>query len=128
MTKILYTMKDPFNGPDLKIGKTKIPEVRLGVYQNSYSSHSHVAEFQYVWYGPDAVIDKLEKVLKKTHDWSIEKDGRGHSEWMYNVVFEDIESSVDEIIKNYKFKVEKLGKKFLPVNIHNLPKVLEHIK
>lgn len=120
MKKILYIVLDPFGGPDLKIGKTGLFAARLGNYQNSYSSRSYVANFAEVWVGDGLAIDRLESVLKKEFDWEIELDGRGHSEWMYDVSKSDVIKKIEKIIKDYKFKVERVSKKYLPLNIHNM--------
>lgn len=112
---------------DSKIGITGSPEVRLGVYQNSYSVRSHMAQFDYVYYGEKKTIEHLEKVIKQVYDWDIERDGRGFSEWIWNQSSKDIEKKIDEVIDGYKFKVYKLPKSLLPVNIENLEETLEHI-
>lgn len=122
--KIVYIMKDPFGRPDLKIGKTGDPEARLGNYQNSFSSKSHIAQFDYAWYGDNMAVDNLEKAIKQTHHWDIELDGRGHSEWIYDKSLEDMISSIEEIIKDYKFKVQKVDNNHLPLNRLNLEEFL----
>jgi hypothetical protein len=123
--KGLYVMLDPFGGPDAKIGKTGHFEVRLGVYQNSYSSRSHVAQFAHVWVGDASAIDRLEAVLKKEFDWEIELDGRGHSEWMQDIDIDDVVQKIQQMIDDYRFKVRKVDQKFLPLTIYNLDEFLE---
>jgi T5orf172 domain len=126
--KFVYIMKDPFGRPDLKIGKTGNPKIRLGVYQNSYSSKSHYAAFNKMWYGDNSVIDKLEASIKQQHDWDIELDGRGHSEWLYNVSVEDIEKSIDQIITDYKYKVKKIDESLMPINVSTWDNVIDTLK
>jgi hypothetical protein len=123
--KGLYVMLDPFGGPDAKIGKTGHFEVRLGTYQNSYSSRSHIARFDYVWVGEGNAIDRLEAVLKKEFDWEIELDGRGHSEWLQDVDVINIVAKIEQVINNYKYKVRRVSKSYLPLTIHNLDKFFE---
>ncbi len=105
---------------DSKVGVTGHPEVRLGVYQNSYSRNSHTACFDLVYFGHPTAIDNLEKAVKKHFNWDIERDGRGHSEWVSNHGPKDIETKVDEIIDGYKFKVTKVPAQFLPLTVDNL--------
>lgn len=124
--KSLYIFEDPMGAEESKIGVTGNIEVRLGVYQNSYSKKSHTACFDVVYYGPDIAIDRLERVVKKEFDWQIERDGRGHSEWV-SENYREIEKKIDELIKNYKFKVVKLPKRFLPLTVDNLTEAEEYI-
>jgi hypothetical protein len=126
--KLFYVFQDPLGASDSKIGITGSPAVRLGVYQNSYSSRSHLAQFDCVYYGEKKTVEHLEKVMKQLYDWDIERDGRGFSEWIWNNSSTDIVKKIDEVIDGYKFKVYKLPAKFLPTNIENLDEVLEHIE
>jgi hypothetical protein len=122
--KLCYIFKDPLGSSDSKVGITGNPEVRLGVYQNSYSKKSHTACFDVVYIGPARAIANLEKAVKQTLDMDIELDGRGHSEWV-SQTYATIESKIDEIINGYKFKIEKIDSKFLPVTVDNLQEVLD---
>lgn len=122
--KLFYIFKDPMGSLDSKVGITGNPEVRLGVYQNSYSKKSHTACFDVVYVGPARAIANLEKAVKQEFDWDIERDGRGHSEWV-SQTYTTIESKVDEIIKGYKFKVVKVPKKYLPLDMDNFEKFKE---
>ena len=108
---------------DSKVGITGNPEVRLGVYQNSYSHKSHTACFDVVYIGPSRVIGKLEEAVKKKFSWDIDKDGRGHSEWI-SQTHTTLETAVDQIINGYKFKVVKLPKKFLPLTADKIENML----
>jgi hypothetical protein len=83
-----------------------------------------VACFDVVYYGPADAINDLEKAVKQRFDWDIERDGRGHSEWV-SQTYTDISSEVDELIKGYRFKVKKLSKKYLPLTVDNLSKLEE---
>jgi hypothetical protein len=103
---------------DSKVGITGNPTVRLGVYQNSYSKRSHTACFDVVYIGPARAIANLEKAVKQELDLDIERDGRGHSEWV-SMEAKVIETKIDEIIDGYKFKVTKVPKKYLPLNVDN---------
>lgn len=117
--KLFYVFKDPLGSLDSKVGITGSPEVRLGVYQNSYSKKSHTACFDIVYVGPPRAIANLEKVVKQEFDWDIQMDGRGHSEWV-SQTYTTIEHRIDELIEGYKFKITKVPKKFLPLTVDNL--------
>jgi T5orf172 domain len=123
--KLFYIFKDPMGSGDSKVGITGSPEVRLGVYQNSYSRKSHVACFDVVYIGPARVISSLEQAVKQEFNWDIDRDGRGHSEWV-SQTYTTIETAVDEIIEGYRFKVTKVPKRFLPLTADNLNELLEH--
>ena len=123
--KLFYIFKDPMGALDSKVGITGHPAVRLGVYQNSYSRKSHVACFDVVYIGPARVITNLEKAAKQEFNWDIDRDGRGHSEWV-SQTYTTIEKATDEIIAGYKFKVNKVPKRFLPLTTDNLNALLEH--
>ena len=125
--KLLYIFKDPMGAEESKIGVTGQAEGRLGSYQNSYSKKSHTACFNVVYYGPEIAINRLERVVKEMFDWQIERDGRGHSEWV-SENYREIEKKVDEIIKEYKFKVVKLPKRFLPLTVDNLEEAKIYIE
>lgn len=122
--KLLYVFKDPLGSIDSKVGITGNPQVRLGVYQNSYSRNSHAACFDVVYVGPARAIANLEKAIKQELNLDIERDGRGHSEWV-SMPYTTIENRIDEIIDGYKFKVTKVSKKFLPLTVDALPNFLE---
>lgn len=121
--KLFYIFKDPLGSLDSKVGITGHPEVRLGVYQNSYSKKSHTACFDVVYVGPALAIANLEKAVKQEFDWDIQMDGRGHSEWV-SQTYTTIESKIDKIIDGYKFKISKVPKKFLPLTVDNLENFL----
>ena len=123
--KLFYIFKDPMGAQDSKLGITGSPEVRLGVYQNSYSKKSHTACFDVVYIGPARVIGNLEKAAKQKFNWDIDRDGRGHSEWI-SQNFKDLEIAIDSIIEGYKFKVVKVTKRFLPLTVDNLEEFREH--
>lgn len=112
--KLFYIFKDPMGAEDSKVGITGSPAVRFGVYQNSYSRKSHVACFDVVYIGPARVIGNLEKAVKQSFNWDIDRDGRGHSEWI-SQTYKTIESAVDATITGYKFKVVKVPKRWLPL-------------
>lgn len=124
--KGLYAFNDPMGSPDCKAGITGHFEVRLGVYQNSYSRNSHVACFDILYIGPARAIENLEKAIKQKYDWSIERDGRGHSEWISGHTAETLETEIDKIIDGYKFKVTKVDKKFLPLTVDNMQEFKQH--
>jgi hypothetical protein len=114
--KLFYIFKDPMGADDSKVGITGHWEVRQGVYQNSYSRKSHVACFDVVYIGPARVIGNLEKAVKQEFDWDIDRDGRGHSEWI-SQTYTTLETAIDKIIDGYNFKVVKVPKKFLPLTV-----------
>lgn len=117
--KLFYIFKDPMGSLDSKVGITGHAEVRLGVYQNSYSKKSHTACFDVVYVGPARAIANLEKAVKQEFDWDIQMDGRGHSEWV-SQTYTTIEKKIDELIEGYKFKIVKVPKKFLPLTVDNI--------
>ena len=117
--KLFYIFKDPFGADESKVGITGKPDVRLGVYQNSYSRKSHVACFDVVYIGPGRAVENLEDAVKQEFDWDIEYDGRGHSEWV-SQTHTFIEYRIDEIIDGYRFKVTKIPKRFLPLTVDKL--------
>lgn len=122
--KLFYIFKDPLGSLDSKVGITGSPDVRLGVYQNSYSKKSHTACFDIVYFGPGRAINLLEKNVKQKFDWDIQMDGRGHSEWV-SQSYSTIESEIDKIIDGHKYKINKVPKKFLPLTVDNLENFLE---
>lgn len=124
--KLFYIFKDPMGSIDSKIGITGHPAVRLGVYQNSYSRKSHIACFDVVYVGPSRAISNLERAVKQNFDWHIERDGRGASEWIAKN-YKEIEKEIDQLIDGYKFKVQKVPKKFLPLNTDNLQMFLDEV-
>jgi hypothetical protein len=124
--KLFYIFKDPIGSLDSKVGITGSPEVRLGVYQNSYSKKSHTACFDVVYIGPARAIANLEKAVKQVFDWDIQMDGRGHSEWV-SQTYTTIESKIDELIDGYKFKIKKVPRKYLPLTVDNLNKFLTDV-
>jgi hypothetical protein len=121
--KLFYIFKDPMGSVDSKIGITGHPAVRLGVYQNSYSRKSHVACFDVMYVGPSRAVANLEKAVKQKFDWHIERDGRGASEWI-SQTHTSIEQQIDELIEGYQFKVQKVPKTYLPVNVDNLDRLI----
>lgn len=125
--KLFYIFKDPMGSLDSKVGITGHPAVRLGVYQNSYSEKSHTACFDVVYIGPARAIGNLEKAVKQEFDWDIQMDGRGHSEWVSQTC-DTIETKIDDLIEGYRFKITKLPKRFMPLTVDNLDKVLDYIK
>jgi len=125
--KLFYIFKDPMGSMDSKVGITGNPDVRLGVYQNSYSRKSHVACFDVVYVGPARVIGNLEKAVKQEFNWDIDRDGRGHSEWI-SQTYTNIEIKIDEIIEGYGFKVVKVPKRLTPVTADNLSSLMAYLK
>jgi hypothetical protein len=123
--KLFYIFKDPLGSIDSKVGITGSPAVRLGVYQNSYSRKNHIACLDVVYIGPARAIANLERVAKQELNLDIERDGRGHSEWV-SQTFTTIETKIDELINGYKFKVTKVPKRFLPLTADNLEIFFQH--
>lgn len=123
--KLFYIFKDPMGASDSKVGITGNPAVRLGVYQNSYSKKSHTACFDVVYIGPARVVGSLEKAVKQEFNWDIDRDGRGHSEWV-SQTYSTLETAIDKIIDGYKFKVVKVPKKLLPLTVDNLKLLFDH--
>lgn len=118
--KLFYVFGCPMGALDVKVGITGHPAVRLGTYQIAYSRNSHIACFDRVYIGPALAVENLEKAIKQRFDWHIERDGRGASEWVSNITPKEVEKLVDELIAGYKFKVQKVPKKYLPLTTDNL--------
>jgi hypothetical protein len=99
--KFLYLMKDPMGADACKIGITSVnkSKIRLGVYQNSYSSESHMATFNYLWYGKNSPVSQLEATLKNLFGYAIMMEGRGFSEWISepaDVILKQIQQTIDD--------------------------------
>lgn len=118
--KLFYIFACPLGANDSKIGITGHPEVRLGSYQNSYSRRSHQACFNLAYWGPARAIEQLERVIKQRYNWHIERDGRGASEWIYDMDPNAIAQIVDELIDGFRFKIQKIPKSHLPITVDNL--------
>lgn len=125
---IFYIFADPMGDMACKIGLTTKGDIRLGTYQNSVSARSHSACFDRAWYGTSKVISKLELTAKSEFDWEIERDGRGHSEWVYDMSVEDIEHKVNDIINGFHYKVWPVPKQFLPMTVEKYAQFKEHVK
>ena len=127
--KVLYVFNCPLakytKRLAAKVGITGSFAVRLGVYQNSYSDDNHTACFNIAYIGKDHAINNLEKAIKQIYDWQIEKDGRGHSEWISGLEAKDISVIIDKLIKEDGYLVEKVDPKFLTLNRHNLQEFSE---
>lgn len=117
---IFYIFQDPFGIDSSKAGLTSSPAVRLGVYQNSYSARSHIAQFDYAFVGTKGAIAKLESRIKQEFDWDIERDGRGFSEWIDFHNSEQLLEKVEEIIESCHYKVQMVPKEFLPLTVDKL--------
>lgn len=130
-SKLLYAFACPmskYTGINaVKTGVTSHYEVRLGVYQNSYSQDNHIAGFDLVYYGPSRAIDSLEKEIKKHLDWKIERDGRGGSEWIGNITINEVASHIDRLIEGNRFKIKKIESKLLPFTVHNGKEILNEV-
>jgi hypothetical protein len=124
--KLFYIFKDPMGAEECKIGITSHPAVRLGSYQNSYSRKSHVACFDKVYIGPSRAVSSLERAVKQQFDWHIERDGRGASEWV-SQPYLTVEADIDKLIEGYRFQIEKIPKKYLPLTIDNLDDFLANM-
>ena len=109
-----------------KQGITGLPEIRLGVYQNSVSRDNHTVCFNIAYIGDPTVIANLEKAVKRIQDWAIERDGRGHSEWISGLDVAEIESKMDEIIDGHKFLVKKVDPEWLPLTVENMAEFKAH--
>jgi hypothetical protein len=110
--KWMYAFKDPMRSNDIKIGITKNPRMRLGVYQCAYSAKSHRACFDYVWEGPGEQIETLERALKEKYKWDIESDNLGESEWISDVELDDLIKVIDQEILGWRFHISPLVYEF----------------
>ena len=108
MQKWLYLFKDPMGSGDVKVGITKNPRMRLGVYQCAYSAKSHKACFDYVFEGPGKQIEKLEKALKEKYKWDIESDSLGESEWITDISLDKLVDVINSEIKGWRFHIAPL--------------------
>lgn len=125
---LFYIFADPMGDKSCKIGISSKGDVRLGTYQNSYSSRSHQAQFDCAWYGTSKVISKLELTAKSEFEWDIERDGRGHSEWVYDLSVQDIAKQVEDIIDGFHYKVWPVPKQFLPMTVEKYKEFREYLK
>jgi hypothetical protein len=123
--KLFYIFKCPMGAPDCKIGITGSCWARLSGYQNSFSKKSHTACFDMVYVGPARAINLLEKVIKERYNWAIDNDVGGESEWISNHSVSEIEQIVDNLIDGYKFKIDKVDPKWLPLSKYNLAEFLK---
>lgn len=121
--KVLYGFNCPFSKYtkriSSKVGITGNGEVRLGVYQNSFSKDNHTACFDVAYVGPANAVDNLERAIKRIYDWNIDRTGRGHSEWIGGLTAEDISVMIDKLIKEDGYLLRKVDKKFLPLTVDN---------
>jgi len=127
MISIFYIFLDPLGNKSSKIGMTSHLKVRLGQYQNSYSCDSHLAQFDVAYIGKLDVITSLENAVKRRYADDIKHEGRGFTEWISGYSSMEIEQEVDKIIAGYRFKVEKVPAKYLPITIDNAEKLLENL-
>jgi hypothetical protein len=109
-----------------KQGITSHPAVRLGVYQNSVSRDNHISCFEMTYIGSRLAVSNLEKAVIREYNWAIERDGRGHSEWISGLAVSDIESAIDKLISENHFKVKKVEINWLPLTTENLEEFLKH--
>jgi hypothetical protein len=112
MKKWLYLFKDPMGSGDVKVGITKNPRMRLGVYQCSYSAKKHRACFDYVWEGPAKQIETLERALKEKYKWDIESDNLGESEWIGDVDLKNLIDVINKEIVGWRFHIAPLAYEF----------------
>ena len=110
--KWMYAFKDPMGSNDIKIGITKNPRMRLGVYQCAYSAKKHRACFDYVWEGPGNQIESLERALKEKYKWDIESDNLGESEWISDIKLDDLVKVINEEITGWRFHIAPLAYEF----------------
>lgn len=127
--KLLYLMAPADGGVDTKIGITTLSkaEVRLGTYQNGLGPR-FLAQWQRCWVGPGPEIERLERVLKQHYKDMILNEGRGYTEWVSGLVWQDIVPMVEEMIDGHKFKVDVLPNEFLPLSSLNLNDYRSSIK
>jgi len=122
--KVLYGFNCPFakytNRIAAKVGITGNAEIRLGVYQNSFSKDNHTACFNVAYIGPANAVDNLERAIKRIYDWHIDRTGRGHSEWIGGLTATDIAVMIDKLIAEDGYLLEKVDPKFLPLTIDNI--------
>jgi hypothetical protein len=72
-----------------------------------------------VWAGDTRNINNIEKTLKTQLDMSIEKDGRGHSEWITGSIGMVLEQ-INDTIEGYRYNVTPIGEE---ISIDNLNKL-----
>lgn len=124
---IFYIFQDPMGIDSCKAGLTSSPAVRLGVYQNSYSARSHIAQFDYAFVGTKNAISKLESRVKQDFDWDIERDGRGFSEWIDFHTNKQVLEKVQEIINSCHYKVQAVPTELLPITVDNLDDIQDWV-
>jgi hypothetical protein len=126
--KLLYLMTPPDGGVDVKIGITALEKAdsRLGNYQNSLGPR-FTCKWVRCWVGDGSEIVRLEKVLKRHYKNNIINSGRGHTEWIADIFWTEIEPVVNETIEGHRFKVKPVEKQFLPLSMKNLNSLRENV-
>lgn len=104
--------------PDTKVGITGSPIERLGTYQNSVSRNSHVFGFDKAWWGPAQAVSGLERLVIQELNWEIQRDGRGHSEWVY-LPWQQVAEHVGQLILGGGFLLQPVPDQFLPLTVDN---------
>lgn len=82
--------------------------------------------FQLVYVGNNRTISNLEKQIKLQLNWSIERDGYGVSEWISDWSCNMIENMIDQVIDGFKFQIQKVDPKFLPLSTENMDDFLNY--
>ena len=121
ITKLLYLMAPPDGGVDVKVGITTLSkaEVRLGTYQNALGPR-FLCKWPRCWVGPGPEIERLERALKRHYKSHILYEGRGYTEWVCDLTWQDVWPVVDDTIAGHRFKVEAVPDQHLPLSQNNL--------
>ena len=95
-----YIKKSPVEGPNFKIGISAIKnmDVRLGSYQNAIGP-GYQERFERIWVGPEQDIRELERLLKIKFKRKMAGTYRGYTEWVTDINYDDLVSSVEETIE-----------------------------
>ena len=128
-TKLLYLMPPPDQGIDVKIGITTLSkaEVRLGTYQNALGPR-YLCSWTRCWVGDGDEISRLERVLKQHYKKDILNEGRGYTEWVSGLSWQDVVPVVEDMIQGHRFKIDPVPDQFLPLNSHNLDSYRDTLK
>lgn len=121
-------MTPPDGGVDVKVGITAFNNAssRLGNYQNS-NGPRFTTQWVRCWIGDSKEIGRLETVIKRHYKNFIVNEGRGHTEWISDKWWNEVEQEVNDSIEGYRFKVKAIDKEFLPLSMKNLDFFRKHV-
>lgn len=95
----IYIKASPLGADVFKIGifALKHASSRLGTYQNAFGP-TYEDRFEKVWVGPEQDVRELERLLKIKFRKKIAGTTRGYTEWVKDITFEELASTINEVI------------------------------